>query len=310
MAGHSFFDDNTSRFYPFNEERIQERREELTDVIDILKRGIADVGIVVASGRTLVGNVYGKLYSITSNNFYYTASFNVSSVPLTFEWTAKEFREPFVTIKAETADGETFGYLVLGHSEVWQSLPLQFSWTKEEQDGVDLQRSRISWLDQRQVTQITAFNTERLRATAPDGCPPIEWQFGSVLNESELRSQPLDSITPGTITDRPIVFREGYNCSITTDVNLNRFAITPVAGAGLGIVAEDLPRGYGERKPITAGRTRYDGALEYSQCAYKLNEAVGPIINVYTSHHFKTESEGNVVTISLISAGVHTEICE
>jgi hypothetical protein len=310
MAGHSFFDDNTSRFYPFNEEHIQERREELTGIIDILKRGIADAGIVVASGRTLVGGVYGKLYSVTVNNFYYTASFNVSSVPLVFEWTAKEFHEPFITIKAETPDGETFGYLVLGHAEVWQALSGQFSWTKEEEDGVELQRSRISWLDQRQVTQITAFNTERLRATAPDGCPPIQWQFGSVLNENELRSQPAGSMTPGTITDRPIIFREGYNCSITTDVELNRFSITPAVNAGLGIVAEDLPRGYGERKPATPGRTRYDGALDYSKCVYRLNEAAGPIINIYTSHHFKVESENNVVTISLVSAGVHTEICE
>jgi hypothetical protein len=305
MAGHSFFDDNTGRFYPFNEEKLQERRTEFSEqLVTLLKRGIADTGIVVASGRTLIGAVYGKLYRITKVSDYYEVCFNISTITLKFSWTPEALQTPFTTIKAETTDGETFGYFILGHRELWDNLPDPFVWNYGSESGIELQRSRISWLDQRQITHVTPWNTERLRATNSEGCPPIQWPEGSTLPEGSLR--PVGT----TITDQPIVFREGFNCSITTSPDTNRLVIQPIAGAGKGVVSEDLSRGIGEQKPGTLNRSRYDGALEYGECAYHINEAAGPIVNIYTSHHFKVTSSGNVVTIKLISAGRYTDLCK
>jgi hypothetical protein len=103
-----------------------------------------------------------------------------------------------------------------------------------------------------------------------------------------MQPQPIGTLEEDKpITDAPLIFSEGYNCRIVAD-GVDSLVFFGVEEAGLGVVAENLPKGHthigsiivNEEPPSETIRT--DGLLLDSLIMRRLGNATGQ--NVLIEH--------------------------
>lgn len=320
-TGHSFFADNLGRFYPFDEDDVHLKIQKHSLPRDflllrLLQEGVADLGIVITRKREKRNSCNDqmpqavRLTYISRLHKTLQLVIQVLDYDLLFEWQSDEITEPFHTLTASTAQGEIFGYCVLGVQGIWNTLPTNFVWSGVAADqDIKVQRTRVMCPERRQLTHVIAWNQARTRSETD--CENIIWPVGTEQSPNYLWRQPDDALI--TITDSDVVFKEGYNSHIAFDETVNRISVNAVAGAGMGVVGEEIKRGAVEEFPyVMSGNrrvnlSRYDGATSYDAAISRIGAATGPIVTIRTSKHFRVDVDSklspNTVTISLLSTG-------
>jgi len=248
----TFYSQNTGRFYPFDEDAVQNTRQPVSSWtechLDILRRGFADLGIVVLSsndGKSRVDAV-AHIENAAEGLFMSVevrAGENVYSAPRMLlvprdSVTQRLDVQDFSTVKfaVDCDGGEMYGFVTLGYpgdiaapdGQVLENVPIHQTCVK-----------LVPYL-----RSIEVSNKDRWLPGEDEKCPkdrrprPASWDYGDLLEDSP----------------EILHIKAGYNCQLKVNKADNRIVIQPKPGAGMGVVAEAVPLGYDE--------TRFENGVE------------------------------------------------
>ena len=217
-----FYSQNTGRFYPFDDASTASIREEYGEcILDVLRRGIVDLGLVVISNDSYTAPVIssckisksGKTVSVSV-----TVTCTGESHNLTFSCNGLQ---DFITVKSSTS--RVYGFLTFGLSSVWDVHDFSIS-------QIPVYRGCVKWLNHVQLGSVSIVNEDRWLPNdecAPDRFAgrPSQWSYGYV-------------------TDSNLILRAGYNCRISFLERENKIQIQPILRSGMGEVKEQVGLGY------------------------------------------------------------------
>jgi len=217
-----FYSQNTGRFYPFDEARITSVRDECGEcVLDVLYRGIVDLGIAVISSDDLLDPVISeceisKVGNVRSVSVTVTCS--SESHELTFSYDGSQ---DFVTVKS--SNGRVYGFLTFGVFSAW-SVP-DFSVS-----SIPVYRGCVKWLNHVQLDSVSVVNGDR-------------WLPKDECNPDRFADRP-QQWSYGYVTNSNMILKAGYNCKISFLERENKIQIQPMLRAGMGEVKEQVGLGY------------------------------------------------------------------
>lgn len=133
------------------------------------------------------------------------------------------------------------GFIVTGKISALEALlPLDGVVTRTDTDDGLIEPALIQSMVASYVDSLNVANNDRTRVTAPEGCPPVTWDYPT--NIIFIR----DTCIRGDVR-----FQEGFNTLITQNNFDNSVVIAPSLGAGAGLPCETVPLFDGETPPIT-----------------------------------------------------------
>jgi len=281
----SFYSQNTSRFYPLDEDKISSVRDTYSECdLDILRQGIVDLGMVVVTDDEHQDSVFSSCTISKADNTYsvvVTADCASDSYQLEFTF---ENPSDFATIKASNGSN-VYGFLTLGLSAVWSRYAVSLI-------DIPVYRGCIKWLNKRHLRSVEVRNSDRW--LPQDECYP-----------DKVPNRP-DRWSYGTINAGDIILKAGYNCKITSSERENKIQIQPSPRAGMGEVRVPVGLGEGliydeesgEFQPITeqvdAESGRFDTIIGNIRYAKSVAGAYGDHIVVSCDRNFLSQKIENM----------------
>jgi hypothetical protein len=185
----------------------------------------------------------------------------------------------------------------------------------------------IIWLRHRGISEIAVCNQARYRLeTDSEGQALTYYPDGKWWIQPPDAGTNQDSVTE-RIQDKPLIFSEGWNCGLTLSQTETKISFNAAAGAGLGEVSEDVPRGYimgvpkpdpvenedgelieipqeewtGDPQPlpeaVPAPSLRFDGLPDYQSVTYSFCGAEGPDVGVQAGENILVRADQSAFTI-------------
>jgi len=117
------------------------------------------------------------------------------------------------------------------------------------------------------VQSVNLANADRTRASAPDQCKPLCWDYE--LGEIFVAARCLQG---------PLRFRGGYNCSVRQNDIENLISFSAVVGGGEGRSCDEVPLFAGETPPV--GGQLLDGSVSCYDAIRTINGSGGARVEI------------------------------
>ena len=210
--------------------------------------------------------LYGKMlefYFLTSSKGYTTWRSEADVEPT--GWS-----ESFDSLFSESLDQcgiEPLWYgFIVADPQVYASLP-EGTYTPATAVGGEVEPALVQSLANSYIGSINLANDDRTRATAPDGCPEIPWEFA--IGRTYVSAACLSG---------DVRFKAGYNATVRQDSSQNIIYLGAAKGAGDGEPCSEVPLFATEQPP--AGSTLLEGGPLCDEVIRSFNGVGGQFVSL------------------------------
>lgn len=286
MTIQNFLNENSHRSFPF----LQNFQEQSDGLIAQLPNSvIVDFGSIVHPGGHFAAGEHSVWLSEverTASSFIFRFRSNAPGLDertLTFtrDLNADDYQTEYVHDELSESgslslldclgrsDPVWSGYLVTKSMEELRSvLGTPSSFLLGEADEAVTEPALTRSLSGTGIRTITLLNTDRTRATSPEGCRPVTYDEEVFLVNAYW--------TQRSCITGPVVLKEGYNASVQLNSINNTIAIGAGIGLGAGQPCGEIELAENEVPPL--GRTLLSGGPSCQEVIRSINGVSGPHI--------------------------------
>jgi len=306
MAKPNFFNENLNRSYPFK-----------VGTVDLTKAVAGAVTLANLPDEFIVdcGFVLGPLseFSEQLNQVYLSRISRPTSTTILFEFscdawgvskpliftrhsTDPDFTSEYVESQQDSVSESTdscsepdwSGYLVTGSTAALFSMITMGQNIIRQATEAVVETTLIQNLYNNQVVSISLANADRTRAVRPEACPALEWNFlpGQVFIQTSCLQGDL-------------IFRPGYNCTISQLGQTNTLQLQAIEEAGAGQPCEQVPKFPAETAPTNTENELFEGDHYCNEVLRTINGLQGPGLTIYAGTGVSIVPAENELTIDI-----------